>query len=82
MAAYGAAQLRAAIQGRAALESFLTSTDFDPDYFTTEDHAALGGSWSWLLTVVRGALASGPGPVVDDNPAYVAQQSFSTGPPG
>jgi pimeloyl-ACP methyl ester carboxylesterase len=76
MADYGAAQLHAAVQGRTALEGFLASTPFDPEYFTTEDHAALAGTWSWLLTVVRRAAGSGPGPVLDDNLAYVAPWGF------
>jgi pimeloyl-ACP methyl ester carboxylesterase len=77
MAPYGAAQLRAAVQGRATLEHFLASTAFDPEYFTPADHAALGGSWSWLLSVVEKAMESGSGPVVDDNLAYVSPWGFS-----
>jgi pimeloyl-ACP methyl ester carboxylesterase len=76
MAPYGAAQLRAAVQGRPALEAFLASTDFDPEYFTPADHAALRGPWSWLLSIVEKAMESGPGPVVDDNLAYVAPWGF------
>jgi pimeloyl-ACP methyl ester carboxylesterase len=76
MAAYGAAQLRAAQQGRPALEDFLATTEFDPEYFTPADHAALTGPQSWLLAVVRRAMEAGPGPVVDDNLAYVSPWGF------
>ena len=48
MAAAGAAELRAATGGRAALVERLTSNDFDPEQFTPADHAAIAGPWSWL----------------------------------
>jgi hypothetical protein len=71
-AAAGAAQLRAAARGRAALEDHLASAEFDPDLFTPADHAALAGPWSWLLTVVEQAMAGGLGGMVDDDLAGVA----------
>ena len=71
MAAYGASQLRAARQGRRPLEDFLAMSEFDPEYFTPADHAALAGPQSWLLTAGGKAEQSGHGPVVDDSLAYV-----------
>ena len=44
----GAAQLRAAAAGRAALEKHLAESDDGPD-FTPEDEAALAGEWSWFI---------------------------------
>src|SRR5712664_2531853 len=44
----GAALVRAAVEGRAALVDYLASTEFDPEEFTPADHAALSGAWSWL----------------------------------
>ena len=41
MAAAGAAELRAAAKGRAALENHLASAEFDPELITPADHAAL-----------------------------------------
>jgi len=51
--AAGAAELRAAARGRAALEDHLASAEYDPELFTPADHAALAGVWSCLLTVVE-----------------------------
>jgi pimeloyl-ACP methyl ester carboxylesterase len=76
MAPAGAAELRAATEGRAALELILSTSEFDPEQFTPADHAALGGDWSWLISVVEPALASGIGPMVDDELAYVAPWGF------
>jgi pimeloyl-ACP methyl ester carboxylesterase len=72
MAASGAAELRAAERGRAALEDFLTSTEFDPEIFTAADRAALAGAWSWLGAVAGRATEGGLGGMVDDDLAYVA----------
>jgi len=44
MANAGAAELSAAIRGRAALVDHLSTTDFDPEQFTPADHAALAGA--------------------------------------
>ena len=68
----GAAELRAAVDGRAALLAQLGAAGFDPEQFTPADHAALAGPWSWLLTVVERAQQDGPGPMADDDLAYVA----------
>jgi len=79
MAAAGAAELRAAAKGRAALEDHLASAEFDPELFTPADHAALAGAWSWLLTVVEQAMEGGLGGMVDDDLAGVAPWGFDPG---
>ncbi len=68
----GAAELRAAVTGRAALEAYFASAEFDPEMFTPADHAALSGAWSWIGTVVDEALKTDQGGMVDDDLAYVA----------
>jgi pimeloyl-ACP methyl ester carboxylesterase len=67
----GVAEYRAAATGRAALEAYFASAEFDPEAFTPADHAALFGPWSWLGTVAGQALATGQGGMVDDDLAYV-----------
>ncbi len=76
MAAAGAGELRAAAEGRSALEHYLASTEFDPEQFTPADHEALAGAWAWLLTVVGRALEGGSGGMVDDDLAYVSPWGF------
>lgn len=72
----GAASLRAAAAGRAAKEAYeAAAVDADPG-FIEADVDALQGSWSWLISVVRPALAAGPAPLVDDDLAYVAPWGF------
>jgi pimeloyl-ACP methyl ester carboxylesterase len=67
MAAFGAEELRAAARGRAALEDYLGSAEFDPEQFTPADHAALSGAWSWLAAVAEKAIDGGLGGMVDDD---------------
>jgi pimeloyl-ACP methyl ester carboxylesterase len=76
MGTAGAAELRAAAEGRAALEDHLASAEYDPELFTPADHAALAGEWSWLLTVVEQAMNGGLGGMVDDDLACVAPWGF------
>jgi pimeloyl-ACP methyl ester carboxylesterase len=71
MAPSGAAEYRAAAAGRAALEAYFASAEFDPAVFTPADHAAAFGAWSWLGTVAAQALATDQGGIVDDDLAYV-----------
>jgi len=71
----GAAELRAAVAGRAALEKHLAESD-DGLEFTPEDEAALAGEWSWLIDVVRAALAGGMGGFIDDDLAGVDAWGF------
>ncbi len=72
----GAAELHAAVEGRAALEDYLESTEFDPEMFTPEDHAALEGEWSWFISVVNLAMENGPGGFIDDDLAGVGPWGF------
>src|ERR687896_571463 len=71
----GAAQLRAAAAGRAALEKHLAETDDEPG-FTPEDEAAVAGEWSWFIDVVRPALAGGMDGFIDDDLAGVGEWGF------
>jgi pimeloyl-ACP methyl ester carboxylesterase len=76
MTASGTAELRAATEGRAALEAYLASSDSDPEMFTPADQAALSGAWSWFGGVVEQAVAGGLGAMVDDELAYVRPWGF------
>jgi pimeloyl-ACP methyl ester carboxylesterase len=72
----GAAELRAAAAGRAALEKHLAESDDEPD-FTPEDEAALAGEWSWFMDVFDApVLAGGMGGFVADDLAGVGAWGF------
>jgi pimeloyl-ACP methyl ester carboxylesterase len=66
----GVDEMRAAAAGRAALERHLAESDDEPE-FTPEDEAALAGGWSWLIDVVRPALAGGMEGFIEDDLAGV-----------
>jgi pimeloyl-ACP methyl ester carboxylesterase len=76
MAASGVQSLLAASRGRAEKERFEASNvDYDPE-FTPADLEALSGEWSWLNDVVGPGMESGPGPLIDDDLAYVGDWGF------
>ena len=62
----GVAEQRAARAGRAALEAYLPTAEFDPETFTPGDLAALEGRWSWFGDVVGKALEHGNEGMVED----------------
>jgi pimeloyl-ACP methyl ester carboxylesterase len=76
MAPAGVGSNRAAARGRAAREAWEDEAD-DSDFgFTEADEAALEGRWSWVLDVVRPAIAQGPGGAIDDDLAAVSPWGF------
>jgi pimeloyl-ACP methyl ester carboxylesterase len=79
LTASGAAGMRAAVAGRAALEHHMASTEFDPEQFTPVDQAALSGAWTWLAGVAGQAIRGGPEGMVEDELAYVAPWGFEPG---
>jgi pimeloyl-ACP methyl ester carboxylesterase len=76
MAAPGAAELHAALEGRAALGAYLSASEFDPELFTPADHAALSGDWSSLAASAGQGVAGGLDGLVDDNRAFVTEWGF------
>jgi pimeloyl-ACP methyl ester carboxylesterase len=76
MAEPSAASLRAATGGRAAKERYEAAAEPADPGFVPADLAALAAEWGWFDSVVGPALADGPGPLVDDDLAYVHQWGF------
>lgn len=72
MHAGGERELRAALTGAAALEAELAASEFDPAMFTDGDFRALESDWAWLNGVASHGLDAGPGGMVDDDLALVA----------
>jgi pimeloyl-ACP methyl ester carboxylesterase len=73
----GVAEQQAALAGRAALEAYLPTAEFDPETFTPGDQAALGGSWSWLAGVAGQAMEQGEEGMVEDLLAGVRPWGFA-----
>jgi pimeloyl-ACP methyl ester carboxylesterase len=76
MAAGTARELRAAAQGRAALEQVLAENEFDPESFIAADYAALDGSWSWFNGIVQAATVDGPDGMIEDDLGSMAPWGF------
>jgi pimeloyl-ACP methyl ester carboxylesterase len=77
MVASAEASLRAAAAGREAKEQHEASgAEYDME-FSEADLATLRGPWSWFGKVVGPALANGPGPLIDDDLAYVTPWGFN-----
>jgi pimeloyl-ACP methyl ester carboxylesterase len=77
MARSGVQSLTAAAAGRGEKERFEASGfEYDPE-FVPADLEALAGEWSWFNEVVGPALHNGPGPLIDDDIAYVNEWGFA-----
>ncbi|GAA1867042.1 alpha/beta fold hydrolase [Asanoa iriomotensis] len=77
MAPGAAAAFHAALAGPEARQSFGEQPPGDPDIgFCDADEDALATDWSWVLDVVRPAIAQGPTAAADDDLAYVAPWGF------
>jgi pimeloyl-ACP methyl ester carboxylesterase len=62
----GVAEQRAAQSGRAALEAYLPTAEFDPETFIPADQAALEGRWSWVAEVAGKAMEEGDEGMIED----------------
>lgn len=76
MAAGPARESTAAAAGRAELEAVLAAEAWDPDVFTPDDHAALGGEWSWFGRIVAAATTDGSDGFVTDDVAAMRPWGF------
>jgi pimeloyl-ACP methyl ester carboxylesterase len=68
--------LRAAVAGREARARYAEADEFDEASFTPADWAALSGPWSSLGADAQRADAAGPGGLIDDDLAFVANWGF------
>jgi pimeloyl-ACP methyl ester carboxylesterase len=68
--------LRAAVAGREARARYAEADEFDDASFTPADWAALSGPWSSLGADTQRAAAAGPGGLIDDDLAFVANWGF------
>jgi pimeloyl-ACP methyl ester carboxylesterase len=79
MTAAGAAENRAAMRGRAALEEYLAVHEFDMEQFTPADQAALTGDWAWMARIAGQAIEGGPDGYIEDQLASVSPWGFDPG---
>ena len=79
MTATGAAEIRAAADGREALEGYLASHEFDMEQFTPADQAALLGDWDWMARIAGLAIEGGPDGYIDDQLGDVRPWGFDPG---
>jgi len=71
------AEQRAAEAGRDALQAHMAGPQPDEEVFTDEDKTALSSNWSWVMDVVRPAIAGDPAGMIDDLVASALPWGFS-----
>lgn len=72
----GSSELRTALNGSEPLETLLEESEYDPEMFTPEDHAALEDQWEWFNGVSAAGTAEGLAGMVADDVAYVRPWGF------